>query len=127
MKTRVYFGIFGFENYNDVTVHMEISPDTAWNYGDGIDINGKNVGKNTARWLIGDLDYTDGDINDKIIKISTRLRDAHWGLLGFPNTWQRKIVIVFQGTNEGFELNRNSILILEGLRSELWIDIYHVE
>ncbi len=127
MKTRVYFGVFGFTNYAEVTAHMEINPDAAWNYGDGVDTNGKKVGTNTARWIIGDLDYTEEDINEKISKVGLRLCDAHLGMLSFPSKWQRKYVIVTMGGNESFDLTINSIRWIESARADIWVDIYRTD
>lgn len=126
MISRVYFGVFGRGNISELKQTSGASPDIAWSKGDTYYIDGKTLKRPNSRWIIGDIEYTSGEVDDKIALLIERIADVKFSIETGYNTWSQKIVIVIRENsyNVGLELKPTTILSLSAVNVPVWFDFY---
>lgn len=126
MKTRVYFGVFQFGHYDEVSKALGLKPTSAWNIGDRKRLKkGSRILKN-ARWCYGDTRFNSKDVNEKLSKILHVLKGKNKLLRQAARKWPCKMVIAGSSESWNFdeEVSLDNVKLMSSLGLSIWIDLY---
>lgn len=125
MKTKVYFGIFGFDcGHDQITQIAGVTPTMAWNKGEHYSEEYPKAIRTHSRWVLDSGLPDSENIESKLEALFTQVTNNLVGLSKVISQYDCKIVIAqdVDGGSVSFDISSQCLKRIANLNLGIWID-----